>query len=330
MSQTQFSGNEQFAEDVDRLYNGERLVESGDEAYQADLELADLMNRASFTPSQSYKTQLHVQLIDRLYQQHQPKEVRFMFPKVLRSVLVAVVAALFLFAVVFAASPDARAAAKQIAERFVGVNSASDLLPGRDTVPNGPPSGVSIAGNDSSGRPQSPTGSLPLNPANTQSKADMITVEEAQAYLEFTVKVPSYLPEGYSFLGVSPQPEVPNIDPTGGKLPVPDDLPKLGPMQQAMLVFGNGGSDVILLSENKKPTDIAAIDGQFPVGQGAAQDVTINGQPGQFINGTWTPDGWKEGGFYQLHWVGSDGITYDLASSVLDLEELMAIAESIQ
>ena len=57
MDQTQFSGKEQFAEDVDRLTLGEQPLESGDESYQADLELADLLNRASFTPSQSYKTQ---------------------------------------------------------------------------------------------------------------------------------------------------------------------------------------------------------------------------------------------------------------------------------
>lgn len=330
MSQTQFSGKEQFAEDIDRLYSGEKLVESGDEAYQADLELADLLNRASFTPSQSYKTQLHVQLIDRLYKQHQPKEVRFMFPKFLRSAAVAVVAALLLFAVVFAASPDARAATQQFVARFVGVESAQDLLPGEESIPDGPPSGVSIAGSsDSSGRPQSPAGSLPLVPSDTLSRTDLITLDEAQADLEFTIKVPSYLPEGYSFLGVSPQPELPDFNPSGGQVPAPADLPKLAPMQVARLVFGNGGSDMLILSQVKMPEN-APGEVSLPVGQGAAQDVTVNGQPAQFISGTWTESGWKEGGFYQLHWVGTDGITYDLASSVLGLEELLAIGESLQ
>lgn len=329
MSQTQFSGKEQFAEDVDRLYSGERPVESGDEAYQADLELADLLNHAGFTPSQSYKTQLHIQLIDKLYQQKQPKEVTFMFQKVFRSTLVAVVAALLLFAVVFAASPEARAATQEFMVRFVGVDSAGDLLPDGEAIPNGPPDGVSVAGSsDTSGRPNSPAGSLPLLSSDALPRTDLISVDEAQADLEFTIKVPSYLPGGYSFRGVSPQPELPDFNPTGAEAPA--DLPAVRPLQMARLVFDNGGTDVLLLSESKMPLDIVPDDVTLPVGQGAAQDVTVNGQPGQFINGTWTESGWKEGGFYQLHWVGADGVTYDLASSVLSLEELLKIAESIQ
>jgi len=329
MGQTQFSGNEQFAEDVDRLYAGEQPVGGGDQDYQADLELADLLNRASFMPTQTYKTQLHIQLIDQLYQQHQPKEVRSMFPKFLRSALVAVVAAVLLFAVVFAASPDARAATQQFVARFTGVDSIQDLLPGNAAAPNGPPSGVSIAGdNDVSGRPQSPAGSLPMLPSDSMPRADLITIDEAQINLEFTIKSPTYLPEGYSFLGVSPTPELPDFNPVS-EVPAPADMPKLAPMQVVRLVFGNGGSDVLTLAEAKMPENIPG-DVPLPVGQGAAQDVTVNGQPAQFISGTWTESGWKNSGFYQLHWLGANGITYDLASSVLGLDELLAIAESIQ
>ena len=330
MSEIKFTGNEQFAEDVDRLYTGETPIESGDEAYQADLELANLLNRTSFTPSQAYKTQLHVQLIDQLYQQHQPKEVRPMLPKFLRSALVAVVAAVLLFAVVFAASPDARAATQQLVARFVGVDFVQDLLPGGEAVPNGPPSGVSIAGgDDASGRPQSPAGSVPLLPGDTLPRTDLVTLDEAQADLQFTIKLPGYLPEGYSLMGVSPQPELPDFNPPGGQAPAPADLPKLAPMQVARLVFGNGGGDMLTLSQAKMPENIPG-EVPLPVGQGAVQDITVNGQPAQFISGTWTESGWTEGGFYQLHWLGADGITYDLASSVLGLEELLAIAESIQ
>ena len=330
MSQTQFSGKEQFAEDVDRLYTGEQPIESGDGAYQADLELADLLNRTSFTPKQAYQTQLHVQLIDQLYQQHQPKEVRFMFPKVLRSALVAVVAALLLFAVVFAASPDARAATQQFVARFVGVESVNDLLPGGESIPNGPPSGVSVAGSsDSNGRPQSPSGSLPMLPGDTLPRTTLVSLDEAQADLDFTIKVPSYLPEGYSFLGVSSQPELPDFNPSGGQVPAPADLPKLAPMQVARLVFGKDGGDVLTLSQAKMPEAFSG-EVSLPVGEGAAQDVTVNGQPAQFISGKWTESGWEDGGFYQLHWVGTDGLTYDLASSVLGLEELLTVAESIQ
>ena len=253
-----------------------------------------------------------------------------MFPKFLRSALVAVVAALLLFGVVFAASPTARAATQEFVARFVGVDSVSDLLPGGKSAPDGPPSGVSMAGNDSSGRPQSPSGSVPLLPSGTLPKTELITLDEAQTDLQFTIKVPSYLPEGYSFLGVSPQPELPDFNPSGGNVPAPADLPKLAPMQVARLVFGNGGDDAMILSQTKMPENIPGGEVQLPVGQGAAQDVTVNGQPAQFIDGTWTESGWKTGGFYQLHWVGADGITYDLASSVLGLDELLAVAESIQ
>ena len=59
--------------------------------------------------------------------------------------------------------------------RFVGVDSVSDLLPGGKSAPDGPPSGVSMAGNDSSGRPQSPSGSVPLLPSGTLPKTELIT-----------------------------------------------------------------------------------------------------------------------------------------------------------
>lgn len=329
MSQTEFSGKDQFAEDVDRLYSGEPPVESGDESYRADLELADLLNRASFAPSQAYKTQLHIQLVEQLYQPHQPKEVHFMFAKVLRSGLVAVVAALFLFAIVFAASPDARAATQQFVARFVGVGSLQELLPDGQTVPDGPPSGVSVAGGDTNGRPQSPSGALPLVPGDALPRTELVPLNEAQANVDFTIKVPTYLPIGYSLLGASPTPALPDINPTGGEVPAPADRPKLERLQVVRLVFGNSDGEIITLSEAKMPENVPG-DVPLPVGDGAVQDVTVNGQPGQFISGAWTDSGWRGSGFYQLHWMGADGITYDLASNIFGLEELLSIAESLQ
>jgi hypothetical protein len=328
MSQTQFSENEQFAEDVDRIYRGEKPATSGDEAYQADLEFADLLNRASFTPNQAYKTQLHVQLVDKLYQQHQPKEVPNMFSKFLRSAMVAVVATVLLFAVVFAASPDARAATQQFVARYIGVGSVNELLPEGEALPSGPPSGVSVTENDdANGRPQSPAGSLPIQPSDTLPRNDLMTLEEAQNGMDFTIKMPSYLPEGYSFLGAVPAPELPEFAPAG-QIPAPD-LPKRPAIQKVQLMFGSGGDDILMLSQAiwsiEAPSDVL-----LPAGEGSIQDVTVNGQPAQFVDGAWTEQGWVAGGLYRLHWEGTDGITYDLTSTVLGLEELLAIAESIQ
>lgn len=263
-----------------------------------------------------------------------------MFPRLLRSTLVAVVAAVLMFAVVFAASPDARAATQELLVRFVGVESIGDLLPGDQGLPEGAPDGVSFAdGNETNGRPQSPLGAMPPS-SDALPKAELITVEAAQVGLEFTIKMPGYLPEGYSFQGASGQPQLPASPLNGIVSPdvsrsdqnAPAGMPDRSPMSTVRLVWRSANGDTLILAEAMLPKAEVGMDevGLPILGQGAVQNVTVNGQPAQFINGNLTDNALKGAGFFQLHWVGTDGITYDLNSSVLGLEELLAIAESIR
>ena len=54
----------------------------------------------------------------------------------------------------------------------------------------------------------------------------------------------------------------------------------------------------------------------------------VNGQPAQYVEGLWTPNGWVTEGNRQLHWQ-AEGIMFDLISSTLGLNDLLAVAESV-
>jgi hypothetical protein len=95
------------------------------------------------------------------------------------------------------------------------------------------------------------------------------------------------------------------------------------------LVFENAGGEILLLSEANLPTPTLG-EVPFPAGKGSVRDVTVNGQPGQYVKGAWSPQGWDpNASHHQLHWQGADGITYTLVSGTLGLSELLATAESI-
>jgi hypothetical protein len=102
------------------------------------------------------------------------------------------------------------------------------------------------------------------------------------------------------------------------------------------LVFVNDEGEMLTLSQanfaalpdlgEKPPLDEIPL----PVGKGSVQEVSVNGQPGQYVGGAWTPEGWDASvSHHQLHWQGADGISYRLVSRMLGLSELLAVAESI-
>ena len=74
----------------------------------------------------------------------------------------------------------------------------------------------------------------------------------------------------------------------------------------------------------------APADVPLPAGEASVQDVTVNGQPAQYVEGRWTADGWVSGGHYQLHWQDAEGRMFDLVSNKLVLEALLAVAESLE
>ena len=159
------------------------------------------------------------------------------------------------------------------------------------------------------------------------SSRELVSLEEAQAGLDFEILMPSALPEGYTFLGAAPRPEPPSG--LGGADP-PPDLPKARPPQVVMLVFGNSAGDVLMLSEMliNDPAPAPA-EVPLPAGEGSVQEVTVNGQPAQYIEGMWSPSGWVSEGHHQLHWQAG-GIMFDLISPTLGLGDLLSVAESLE
>jgi hypothetical protein len=345
---------ERFVRDVDRLLADQPVEEEfTDDAYRADLEVANLLGRVQFTPDSRFRSRLrsHMlhQLSDEEVQRMSPMRV---FRSLVRPVLVAGLSAVVVLAVVFAASPAARAAAQEAAQelvaRFVEVDSPLALLfpqgegAALPTTLPAPDGQVSEAVGVGEGQlPELGEIELGELPALTNEGVELdklavpdapdrelVSLEEAQAGLDFEILVPTALPEGYSFLGAAPRPELPD-GLLGGADP-PADLPKAKPPQVAILVFGNSDGDVLMLSE-ALINDPAPAPGAVPLpaGEGSVQEVTVDGQPGQYIEGMWSPSGWVSEGHHELHWQAG-GIVFDLISPTLGLDDLLAVAESIE
>lgn len=355
-SRDMYDKAKRFAQDVDLLLDGQPVEEPSDNAYRADLELANALSRVQFVPKPRFKSRLRSHLLHQLYEKEEVKTMSIVkvFRSLVRPVLVAGLSAIVVLGVVFAASPDVRAAAQEWVARFVEVDSPWALLPAGEKRP-APPTTIAVPGEKtadatisgtSSGKEEFPgpdnqgvegefpglgnqgveteSGQLPVPDA--QPNRELISLEAAQAKLDFKIRVPSVLPEGYTFLGVAPMPELPSRMPNGAEPPA--DLPKVKPPQVATLVFRNSAGEVLFLSEalmnDPVPTEVP-----LPAGQGSVQDVTVNGQPAQYIEGLWSPGGWVSEGNRQLHWQDAEGITFDLISRTLGLGDLLAIAESI-
>jgi len=162
----------------------------------------------------------------------------------------------------------------------------------------------------------------------------LVSLEEAQAQTSFTIKMPTVLPEGYSFKGVLKPPPPPKIEeslPADSRVSLPSAV---------TLIFEDAAGEVLMLSEMKLVTPAALAEAdraapslgeiKLPAGVGSVQEVTVNGQPGQYIEGAWSSQGWDSNASHHLlHWQGADGVTYSLLSRTLGLSELLATAESI-
>lgn len=343
---------ERFARDVDSLQADQAVEESTDGAYRADLELANLLSRGQFVPDTRFKLRLRSHLL----QVYEDQEVRKMSPmKVFRSLvrpaLVAGLSAVVVLGTVFAVSPEVRAAAQTTAQelvaRFVEVGSPWALLPRGENQPASP-GAVAAPGKEALPVPDEQTADVvpsgPGQPPGTgnqgveidqgklavpgsQAGRELISLEEAQAKLDFKIRMPAVLPEGYTFLGVASTPEPPSGLSDEGKAPA--DLPRMKPPQMAILVFGDSAGEVLMLSEILI-NDPAPAEVPLPAGEGSVKEVTVNGQPAQYIEGIWSPSGWVSEGNHELHWQSADGIMFHMISRTLGLDELLAVAESIE
>lgn len=314
---------ERFAQSVDRLLDGKPIDETSDQGYQADLALARRLSQTRYVPGSQFEARLR----NRLLNQAPTREVSIMdvLRSLTRPMLVKGVAGGLLLglllAVSLAVSPSARAAAQRWFAHFVEVDSPSALLPAAD---KGLPAG-------DQGQPAiGPDGklALPANfPAqpNIQPSGSLISLKDAQSKVSFTIRMPARLPDGYRFLGVMPAPE----PPTDVKVAPPPGAPKVAPPQVASLIFSNAAGEQLMLSAARMDA-LASADTPLAAGKGGVQEVTVNQQPAQYVEGMWTANGWVSTGNHQLHWQGVDGVTYDLTSPTLGLKELLAVAESIK
>lgn len=255
----------------------------------------------------------------------------------MRPVWMAIASALIVFTIVLFVTPAGRTIAQGLLGRFVEVDSPWDLIRGAPDAQttdrgtegaSGAPGGAIDSAADplgevdpavgAAGSVSAPEGIAPPPlPAGLDAAQPLVSLEEAQAACPFTIAVPTKLPNGYTLKGVLSPPTPPEMD---NPLPA-NELPAF-----VALVFENKAGDTLTLTEARLPIAV-----EMPIGKDSAQEVTVNGQEGLYLKGAWTPEGWDaDANQHQLHWQGKDGLSYDLMSNQLGLEELLQIAESIQ
>jgi len=325
-----------FVRDVELLRAGEPVSEANDASYQADLAMADLLTRARFVPTAEFKARLRSTLQNQLETERRSSMLPVfggsIFRQLFKGAVAVGLATSLLLAALLVVSPAARAQVQDLIVRFVEVDSPWALLPApldadspRTALPTPDPAESTGAGR-SAGVPTPsglPAPSLPEGLAPRPEQA-LVSMEEAQAQVSFTIKMPATLPEGYSFKGVVKPPPPPEIEE-----PLPEDGPVSRLPSAAILIFEDAAGETLMLSQVTLSTP-ALGEVQLPTGEGSVQEVTVNGQPGQYVEGAWSPQGWNpNANHHVLHWQGADGVTYDLISRTLGLNELLATAGSI-
>lgn len=335
-----------FVRDVELLRTGKPVPEVTGASYQADLAMADLLLRARFVPTAEFKARLQSKLQNQLEMERRPSMLSFSSDSLFRQLLKGAVAFGLTVSVVLGAllivSPAARAQVQDLIVRFVEVDSPWALLsglPGAEggaALPTPDPDQAPGAGmSEGVSRPSDiPAPPLPKG-LSPQPEQALVSLEEAQAQTSFTIKMPAVLPEGYSFKGVLETPPSPRIEE-----PLPADSPVSHLPSAVTLIFEDAGGEVLMLSEMKLVAPAALVEAdraapslggiELPAGEGSVQEVTVNGQPGQYVGGAWSPKGWDpNANHHLLHWQGADGVTYELLSPTLGLSELLVVAQSI-
>jgi hypothetical protein len=349
-----------FVRDVELLRTGEPLSEVTDASYQADLAMANLLIRARFVPTAEFKARLRSKLQNQLEIERRHSMLLFfsnsLFRQLFRAAVAFSLAASLVLVTVLIVSPAARAQVQDLIVRFVEVDSPWALLsaPSGDAEspgaalprPDAESPGAALPRPDSApptdagvsaGEPRPSDIPAPPQPEGRASPSEqtLVSLEEAQAQTSFTIKMPATLPEGYSFKGVLKPPPPPKIEE-----PLPADSPVSHLPSAVTLIFEDAAGEVLMLSEMKLVTPAALAEAdraapslgeiKLPAGVGSVQEVTVNGQPGQYIEGAWSSQGWDSNASHHLlHWQGADGVTYSLLSRTLGLSELLATAESI-
>jgi hypothetical protein len=333
-----------FTRDVELLRTGKPIPEVTDASYHADLAMADLLMRARFAPTAEFRAHLQNKLQSQLEAERSDSMVLILgllLRRLFKGAVVVGLTASLVLATVLVVSPEARAQAQGLIGRFVeadspwaflSVPSAAETAPEsssaetpRRALPTPDPAPSFSAGVEAI-LPTPPGMSAPPQPQSRAARPGptLVSLEEAQAQTSFTIKVPARLPEGYSLKGVEKPPSLPKIEGAPARDGAVPRLPSA-----VNLIFENGAGEMLILSETSLPVPPA---GEVPlsVGEGSVQEVSVNGQPGQYVEGAWSPQGWDASArHHQLQWQGADGVNYGLLSQTLGLDELLATAESV-
>jgi hypothetical protein len=333
-----------FVRDVELLRTGKPIPEVTDASYQADLAIADLLMRARFVPTAEFKARLQNKLENQLEIERRDSMLPVassLFRRLFRGAITVGLTASLVLATLLVVSPDARAQVQGLIARFVETDSPWALLSTPSDAKTRPgPSGAesprralptpdlarSFGAGVSAVVPTPPGMSAPPQPKGSAPRPEptLVSLEEAQAQMTFTIKVPARLPEGYSLKGVVKPPSLPEME---GALPRDGSAARLP--SAATLIFENGAGQMLILSETTLAVPSSG-EVPLPVGKGSVQEVSVNGQPGQYVEGAWSPQGWDSNAKHQqLQWQGADGVAYMLLSQALGLDELLATAESI-
>jgi hypothetical protein len=312
-----------FVQSVDRLLADQPIDEPVDASEQADLALARRLSQVHYVPSPQFEARLRNRLLNRAPTKEATSMMLFRSwtrPLLLKGVVGGLLLGILL-ALSLAAAPGARATVQRWFAHFVEVDSpqapgAPVVSPAADFDKSAP----AVAPADKAAVPANPPALPNIPPADA-----LTALEEAQANIGFTIRMPASLPDGYRFLGVVPTP----VLPAGAPIPLPAGAPKIEPPQVAILIFRNAAGEELMLSQARMDA-LASTDTSLAAGKGSVQEVTVDQQPAQYIEGMWTANGWVANGNHQLHWQGADGVMYDLTSPTLGLKELLAVAESLK
>jgi hypothetical protein len=188
--------------------------------------MADLLIRARFVPRAGFKARLRSKLQNQMEIERRRSMIPFfsgsLFRQLFRGVVAAGLAASLLLGTVLVVSPTARAQAQELIVRFVEVDSPWALLsglsgaesPGGAVLPTPDPDQAPGGAGVSEGVPGSSDISAPPLPKGLAPQAEqaLVSLEEAQAATSFTIKMPTVLPDGYSFKGVLKPPSLPRIE----------------------------------------------------------------------------------------------------------------------
>lgn len=183
----------------------------------------------------------------------------------------------------------------------------------------------------------------PLPPIGDGQGPGLLSLDEAQQRVNFTIRLPEQLPSGYSFRGVMPIPEpagntmlplaegegVPSL-PNLPQFPTPDATASEQP-QMVFLIFANDAGQQITLVQSQTIRDRGQELRPPPQSEpGYVEAVTVNNQAGYYVKGRWTRSGWIDDGSHRLYWQTAEGMRYDLNSQAVERDALMAIATSIK